>query len=298
MQSRYLTANDGYQIEVFTWPNDEAKAWVHILHGMAEHASRYDEFAQALVAAGYAVIAHNHRGHGNSPSAQIGLYAENDGWNKVLEDIDVVRNSIEGHLPYIMFAHSMGTFITQAYLITQPKAIQGLILSGSNIQPLPLLKAGKMVAHLERWRKGALATSPLLQFLSFGSFNNAFKPNRTDFDWLSRDNKQVDKYIADPLCGFDCNVQLWIDLFNGLIAVYGKGAIERIQQDLPILIFGGDKDPVGEMGKGLPKLAKRYQQAGQANVELKLYENGRHEMLNETNKQDVINDVIQWLNKQ
>ncbi len=295
MQSRYLTAEDGYQIEVFTWPNEHAKAWVHILHGMAEHASRYDEFAQALVQAGYAVIAHNHRGHGNSPTAQIGLYAEQDGWNKVLNDIDVVRNSITDDLPYIMFAHSMGTFITQAYLINQPKPIQGLILSGSNLQPLPLVKAGKVVAKIERWRKGALAPSPILQFLSFGSFNNAFKPNRTDFDWLSRDEQQVDKYINDPLCGFDCHTQLWIDLFNGLIHVYDKGSIERIQSNLPILIFGGDKDPVGEMGKGLPKLAKRYEQAGQSNVTLKLYKDGRHEMLNETNKQEVISDVLHWL---
>lgn len=297
MQSHYLTADDGYQIEVFTWPNEQAKAWIHILHGMAEHISRYDEFAQALVKAGYAVIAHNHRGHGSSPSTQIGLFAEQDGWNKVVNDIDVVRNSIPEELPYIMFAHSMGTFITQAYLINQPKPIQGLILSGSNLQPLPLVKAGKLVAKMEKWRKGALTPSPILQFLSFGSFNNAFKPNRTDFDWLSRDEQQVDQYISDPLCGFDCHIQLWIDLFNGLNNVYSKGSIERIQSDLPILIFGGDKDPVGEMGKGLPKLAKRYKQSGQGNVTLKLYENGRHEMLNETNKHEVISDVVHWLSQ-
>ena len=206
MDTHFITAQDGYQIEVITWPNSQAKAWVHILHGMAEHASRYDEFAQQLVKAGYAVIAHNHRGHGASPTVTSGLYAEQDGWQSVLHDIDTVRNSLPHDLPYFMFAHSMGTFIGQAYLATKPKRINGLILSGSNIQPSFLLKAGRVVAKLEGLRKGTLNTSSVLQFLSFGSFNKSFKPNRTDFDWLSRDQQHVDKYISDPLCGFDCSI--------------------------------------------------------------------------------------------
>lgn len=296
MDTRLISADDGHQIEVLIWPNPQAKAWVHILHGMAEHVSRYDEFAQHLVKAGFAVIAHNHRGHGNSPSTTLGIYADTDGWQKLLSDIDCVRGEIPDDKPYIMFAHSMGTFITQAYLATQPKAIDGLILSGSNIQPSMLLKAGRVVAQLERMRKGAANTSGLLQFLSFGSFNNAFKPNRTGFDWLSRDNQQVDKYIADPLCGFDCKIQLWLDMFAGLIDLYGNKTYQRIQKNLPILLFGGDKDPVGEMGKGVPKLANAYEKSGQTDVMCKLYENGRHEMLNETNREEVYTDVANWLN--
>ena len=155
-----------------------------------------------------------------------------------------------------------------------------------------------LVAKLERLRVGQLGTSKLINFLSFGSFNQAFKPNRTEFDWLSRDNTQVDKYINDPLCGFDCSTGLWCDLFSGLIDVYGKNSFKRLQKDLPVYIFGGDKDPVGLMGKGLPKLAKAYEQAGQKNVQLKLYPDGRHEMLNETNKQEVMEDVINWLDHQ
>lgn len=298
MDTRLITSKDGHQIEVLTWPNPQAKAWVHLLHGMAEHVSRYDEFANHLVDAGFAVVAHNHRGHGASPSTTIGLYAEQDGWQKVLQDIDTVRDDIPTDIPYFMFAHSMGTFITQAYLATQPKPIDGLILSGSNIQPSPLLKAGRVVANIERLRKGAMNSSGLLQFLSFGSFNNAFKPNRTEFDWLSRDDTQVDKYIADPLCGFDCKIQLWLDMFAGLIDLYGNKTYRKIQKDLPILLFGGDKDPVGEMGKGVPKLAKAYETSGQNNVTCKLYENGRHEMLNEINRKEVYCDVVNWLDLQ
>lgn len=296
MDTQFLSADDGYQIEVITWPNPQAKAWVHILHGMSEHAHRYDQFAKELVKSGYAVIAHNHRGHGSSPSVKLGLYAEQDGWGKVLQDIDVVRNHISADLPYFMFAHSMGTFITQSYLATKPNTIDGLILSGSNIQPSLLLKAGLMVAKLERLRKGPLNTSALLQFLSFGSFNNAFKPNRTEFDWLSRDNQKVDDYIHDPLCGFDCSIQLWIDMFTGLIDLYGNQTYKRIQKDLPILLLGGDKDPVGAMGKGIPKLVKAYKAAGQTNIDYQLYNEGRHEMLNEVNRQEVFDDIIRWLN--
>lgn len=297
METRFITAKDNYQLEVLTWPNKHAKAWVHILHGMAEHASRYDDFARFLVSCGYSVIAHNHRGHGSSPTCEIGLYADADGWEKVQQDIDVIRDTIKDDKPYFMFAHSMGTFITQAYLAKQPKHISGLILSGSNIQPTPLLKAGRMVAKLEKMRLGHNNNSALLQFLSFGSFNKAFKPNRTDFDWLSKDEAQVDAYINDPLCGFDCSVQLWLDLFSGLIDLYGNKSFAQIQNDLPILIFGGDKDPVGEMGKGLPKLANAYKKAGQNRVELKLYENGRHEMLNEVNRNTVYKDVSTWLDR-
>lgn len=298
MDTHLITSEDGHQIEVLTWPNPQAKAWVHLLHGMAEHASRYDEFAKHLVEAGFAVIAHNHRGHGSSPSTTIGLYAEQDGWQKVLLDIDTVRTSIPTDKPYFMFAHSMGSFIAQSYLASQPKPIDGLVLSGSNIQPSLLLKAGRVVASIERLRKGAMNTSSLLQFLSFGSFNNAFKPNRTEFDWLSRDDTQVDKYIADPLCGFDCKIQLWLDMFAGLIDLYGNKTYRKIQKDLPILLFGGDKDPVGEMGKGVPKLAKAYEKSGQNNVTCKLYKDGRHEMLNEINRKEVYSDVASWLDLQ
>jgi len=298
METRFITAQDGHQIEVITWPNTQAKAWVHILHGMSEHAARYNEFAQYLVEAGYAVIAHNHRGHGSSPTTEMGLYAEQDGWQKVLDDIDVVRNTLADEQAYFMFAHSMGSFIAQSYLSRKPKPIDGLILSGSNIQPSPLLKAGRLVAKLERLRKGPMETSALLQFLSFGSFNNAFKPTRTEFDWLSRDEQHVDQYIKDPLCGFNCRIQLWIDMFSGLIDLYGKKTFQNIQKELPILLFGGDKDPVGEMGKGVPKLAKAYEASGQNKVNCKLYKNGRHEMLNESNREAVYQDVVNWLDKQ
>ena len=299
MIEKIIFAKDGHQIQAYIWPNHEAKAWVHINHGMAEHAKRYHHFAQQLVMAGYAVVAHNHRGHGESKTTQLGSYAKDLGWEKVLEDLEVVRDeACDATLRYYLFGHSMGSFIVQSYLANCTRKIDGLVLSGSNLQPVLLSKAGKFVAKIERNRLGPNKSSGLLQFLSFGTFNQAFKPNRTEFDWLSRDNQQVDRYISDPLCGFPCSTGLWHDFLSALAQLYSKGTLENVQSNLPILIMGGSQDPVGMMGKGLPKLAKAYNKAGQRQVSLKVYEQGRHEMLNESNQPEVIKDLIGWFDHQ
>jgi alpha-beta hydrolase superfamily lysophospholipase len=296
MIESYIDAPDGHKIQTYVWPADDAKAWVHINHGMAEHASRYERLAKALNQEGYSVVAHNHRGHGTSPTTHLGHYADQQGWNKVLSDIDAVRDSAcTADLPYYLMGHSMGSFIIQSYMVSTERKIDGLILSGSNYQAAGLAKAGLAVAKLERWRLGADKPSKLLQFVSFGSFNKAFKPNRTEFDWLSKDHSEVDKYINDPLCGFECTTQLWIDMLSGLIELFTPASFSKIQKNLPIYIFGGEKDPVGEKGKGLPKLVSAYQKSGQENVTMKLYESGRHEMLNESNKEDVIQGVVDWI---
>lgn len=296
MIEKLLNCQDGHKIQVYIWPNEKAKAWVHINHGMAEHAKRYDHFAQQLVKAGYAVVAHNHRGHGTSETTNLGSYAKDNGWQKVLGDLNVVRDEIcKNELPYYLFGHSMGSFIVQSYLSHFSREIDGVILSGSNLQPVLLSKAGKFVAKIERRRLGANNSSRLLQFLSFGSFNQTFKPNRTEYDWLSRDDSQVDSYVSDPLCGFACSTGLWHDFLSALADLFKNGAIEKIQNNLPIFILGGSQDPVGMMGKGLPKLASTYKASGQKEVTLKLYQKGRHEMLNETNQSEVYSDIINWL---
>lgn len=296
MIEQELVAKDNHKIQVYIWQNEQAKAWFHINHGMAEHALRYHNFAQKLVEEGYAVVAHNHRGHGTSATTQLGCFNKQDNWQKVLSDIDDVRDAIcTQEIPYYLFGHSMGSFIVQSYLCNSTRHIDALILSASNLQPVILSRAGRFIAKIEKIRKGENKSSALLQFLSFGTFNQTFKPNRTEYDWLSRDQSQVDKYIADPLCGFDCSTGLWHNFLTSLVDLFKKGSLEKIQGDLPILIFGGTKDPVGMMGKGLPKLACAYKQAGQKKVTLTMYENGRHEMLNETNHQQVSTDIINWL---
>ena len=302
MIEQTIQAHDGHEIQTYIWPNEQAKAWVHIFHGMAEHAKRYNTFAQELVAEGYAVVAHNHRGHGTSKTTILGQFANQNGWQKVLEDLETVRAIVcdkadNKTLPYYIFGHSMGSFIAQSYLTGEARHIDGVILSASNQQNVFMSQAGKQVANIEALRLSAEEPSKLLQFLSFGSFNNNFKPTRTEYDWLSRDKNEVDKYVADSLCGFSCSISLWQDFLDALATLFKKGTLNRIQNNLPILIMGGDQDPVGLMGKGLPKLAQSYQTAGQQNVSLKLYAGARHELLNESNRDQVVTDTLHWLNK-
>jgi alpha-beta hydrolase superfamily lysophospholipase len=298
-QIQTVKAKDGHAIEVYVWPNEKAKAWVHINHGMAEHALRYKDFALELVAAGYAVVAHNHRGHGSVEQTRLGCLLANESWSNVLSDIDAVRDAIcPATTPYYLFGHSMGSFIVQSYLTHTQAHVDGVILSASNLQSQALSRAGKWVASIEKLRLGADKSSALLQFLSFGSFNKPFKPARTEFDWLSRDKAQVDKYIADPLCGFACSTGFWREFLKSLIVLFTTNVLAQIQADLPMLMIGGTDDPVGMMGKGLPKLANAYQQLGQSKVSLSLYPSARHELLNETNHQQVKQDIITWLSAQ
>lgn len=295
MYEQKIRARDGHIIHVYIWQNEHAKAWIHINHGMSEHALRYHDFALALVAAGYSVVAHNHRGHGSEKEIQLGCFKPNESWQSLLNDIDDVRNAICDKPGYYLFGHSMGSFIVQSYLIQNQSLIDGVILSGSNLQARAMSLAGYWLARFEKIRVGNDNSSSVLQFLSFGSFNTHFKPIRTEFDWLSRDTRQVDQYIADPLCGFACSTNFWCEFLASLAQLFAGGSLNKLANQVPLLIMGGTDDPVGLMGKGLPKLANAYKQAGQTKVTLIMYDAARHEILNETNHQQVKHDIIGWL---
>lgn len=293
-----ITTKDGRQIQVNSWICPNAKAYIHLCHGMAEHIDRYAEFAQYLYEQGYNVICHNHRGHGNNEI--LGHYANQEGWLKTIQDIvDVQEQTIEDKdLPLFLFAHSMGSFIAQGYAIRHGKRLAGLILSGTNYQHPFMYHAGRIVAKFENRRLKEGEPSLFMDKLSFASFNSHFKPSRTDFDWLSRDPEQVDKYIADPLCGFPCSAETWQQLLSGLIEISQKNQLEKIPHALPMYLFGGEKDPVGRMGKGIPALEQKLRQTGHDKVTSKLYKEGRHEMLNETCKHEVYQDVAGWIDQQ
>lgn len=298
-----LPSQDGHSIFIRIWQpsQGEIKGIIKIAHGMAEHSGRYSELANYLVTAGYAVIAHDHRGHGQSIQQGLaGHYGDNNGWDLVISDMGAVSQFARTEFPeapLFELGHSMGSFILQQYLIREQPMIAGIILSGSNYSSPFKYLAARPVAQLECKRQGKHGHSPLIRHLSFGSFNNRFKPARTQFDWLSRDPEQVDAYIQDPLCGFDCTNQLWLDLLGGLTEISRPQALRRIP-DVPIFILGGSLDPVGQQGQGLKKLAKVLQATGHRSVELKLYPEGRHEMFNETNRQEVFCDLHHWLDRQ
>ncbi|WP_421548572.1 alpha/beta hydrolase [Pseudomonas sp. QD4] len=297
----WLTASDHSRLFVNLWlPERPLKALILLAHGMAEHSARYERLATALCAEGYGVYAPDLRGHGKTAEQGVlGHYADQDGWNKVVGDLASLQQHIgqlHPELPIILLGHSMGSYIVQAYLLHHSASLHGAILSGSNFQPVALYRAARLIARFERWRQGGQGRSALIDWLSFGSFNKAFKPNRTAFDWLSRDPAEVDKYVADPLCGYRCSNQLWIDLLGGLQQISKASNLAQIDPGLPLLVMGGECDPVSN-GTRLTDLADALRAAGNQCLQLTLYPEARHELFNETNRDEVTADLLAWLDQ-
>jgi alpha-beta hydrolase superfamily lysophospholipase len=295
-----FTAEDGHELYVHAWlPQGEPKAVVQIVHGMAEHAARYEALALALNAKGIAVYGNDHRGHGRSlaPGQILGHMAHSRSFDRSVRDVEKLAEHLRAEHPgkkLVLLGHSMGSFYVQRLLYTCPDLIDVAVLSATSGKPPPIATAGRGVARLERMRAGKDRPSGLLQALSFGDFNKKFAPNRTDFDWLSHDEAEVDKYIADPFCGFAVSTQTWVDLLDATSTLTEPANVGIIPKDLPIYIFGGTRDAVGEMGKGVDKLVRAYRAAG-LNFDVRMYEDGRHEMMHESNRAEVIADCVTWI---
>jgi alpha-beta hydrolase superfamily lysophospholipase len=287
---------------VHRWePAGPPRAVVQIAHGMAEHGGRYERAAAQLNAAGYAVYVADHRGHGRTAvtPGDLGYFADHNGWLRAVDDLYAVRRRIaQDHpeLPVILLGHSMGSLMAQQYLFSHGDSIAGAVLSSTGGGTGLLAHAGAAAAALERLRLGPRGRSPILQTLTFGAYNNRFKPNRTEYDWLSRDPVEVDKYVADPLCGFALTTQGWADVFSGVANIERMDNIRRVPPGLPIYLFSGDQDPVGRETRGVLWLIEKYRKVGVKDVQHRFYPGGRHEMLNETNRDDVVQDLIAWLN--
>jgi alpha-beta hydrolase superfamily lysophospholipase len=298
-QAFWLNCTDATPLHVNRWYSQQPpKAVLMIAHGMAEHSGRYGRLAEALVEVGFEVYAHDQRGHGKTAEhGLLGLYAEENGWSLVVADLAQLNHHIRQQhpkTPIFLLGHSMGSYIAQAYLMQHSSSLQGAILSGSNYQPVALYRVAQLLARFERWRQGPQGRSALLEFATFGSFNKRFKPNRSTFDWLSRDPVEVDKYVNDPLCGFRCVNQLWIDLFGGLQQITPVDNLAQIDNQLPLLVIGGACDPVSD-GKRQRDLAEALRSAGNQQVQLQLYPEARHELLNESNRDEVTAFIIDWL---
>lgn len=294
---------DGLDIHAFKWLPDEdrdVRAVVQIAHGMAEHAARYEGFAGRLCDAGFAVYANDHRGHGRTAGslANVGYFADRNGWRLVVDDLGqlmgLAKDNHPGR-PVFLLGHSMGSVLVRAFTFDHGDEIRGAILSGTVGDPGFLGKIGLVAAKLISKFKGRRYPSPLLTKLSFQEFNKPFKPNRTEFDWLSRDEAEVDKYVADPFCGGVFSAGFWVDFLGGLNTLLDPKRVNRIPKDLPILLFSGDQDPCGNNTIGVKQVCDSYVKAGLTDVTCKFYEGGRHEMLNEVNREEVYADVIAWM---
>lgn len=281
-------------------PDGEPKAIVQIAHGIAEHIERYGEFMEFLAGNGYIVVANDHLGHGKSINGpeDLGFFAARDGWNYVLRDMEKLHDrTAKEHpgLPYVMFGHSMGSFLTRTYLIKYPGKYDAAILSGTGHQAKAMVLGGYAMASAAVKLYGPRKIGEKLNGIAFGAYNKGFENPRTAFDWLTRVDAEVDKYIADPLCGFVATVSLFRDMMGGIKFITDQKNINTMSRTQPVYFMSGDCDPVGDNGKGVERAYKAFCDAGLHDVMIRLYPGGRHEMLNEVNKYDVYQDILAWL---
>jgi alpha-beta hydrolase superfamily lysophospholipase len=292
-----LPTQDDHDIFLRTWePSESPVGIIQVLHGLGEHGDRYERFARLANARGLVVGCHDHRGHGRH-AATAGFFAASNGWQRVVDDALRVNEHLRDaypQLPLSLLGHSMGSYVAQDFAMHYGARIDALILSASTRAPRALTAAGHLLARIECWRLGSRFESALLDKLGFGDLNKPFEPGRTEYDWLSRDDAEVDAYIADPLCGGPYTAGLWRDLTAALFRIAAEDNIARVPSDLPILITGGADDAVGG-DKGMGDLTLYYAQTGHQRLQTKIYPGGRHEMLNETNRDAVSADWLDWI---
>lgn len=297
-EKRFPSATGLCDIRYRMWVPEDPHAALQITHGMAEHIDRYDEFASFLAENGVLVYGNDIASHGKSIADGMpkGYFGEKDGLNSIVQDMRTMRELVKKDypaIPFILFGHSMGSFLARVYAGRTGDDFEAFIFSGTG-GANPMVAIGKLIAKREIKKTGGKEPSQFLYNMSFGSYNKAFKPNRTTCDWLSRDEAKVDAYVADENCGFPFTAYAMYDLFSGLTEISNEKWAKRVPKR-PILVFSGAMDPVGNNGKGVKQVHRWLVKTGHE-AELKLYEGGRHEMLNEINRKEVYGDVLLFIN--
>ena len=298
----YFDSLGGGKIHGCRWtPDGEVKAIVQFVHGIAEYAQRYDDFATYLNSKGILVVAEDHMGHGKSicEETPIGCFA--GGWHTAVKDTyRLLKNTMEEFpgVPYILFGHSMGSFMARTILAKYPDSgITAAILCGTAWMPGAVIGAGKTVATLVCKKNGEQKPSQLLQSIMFGGYNKKIEHVRTSCDWLTRDQRIVDDYVADPLCGFTPSAGLVRAMMDGLQYIQDGKNLDAMKKDLPVYFIAGGDDPVGGYGAGVRQAADEFKKHGMEHLDVKIYPLCRHEIHNEINRQEVYDDVFSWIEK-
>ena len=298
-----FTASDGEQICYYKWDHAEGvplRGAVQIAHGIGEHAARYDAIAKRLTKDGFVVYANDHRAHGKTAEIKrlYGHYDGDDYFEDALDDMHTLAKLMRAENPntkFILFGHSMGSLLSRKYAVHYGEGIDALILSGTASFIKGLGHFGLVATKAVTAINGRVKGNETLRAMFFDEFNNKFKPNRTKLDWLSRDDAAVDLFEADPYRIENFSLGVFADIISNSRTINKDEAFMKVPNAIPILIFSGDKDPVGEMGKGVKKVVKKFKKHGNKDLTFHLYEEGRHEMLNEINSQEVEQDIIDWL---
>lgn len=273
---------------------------LQIVHGMAEYIERYEEFAEYLTDRGVMVTGEDHLGHGKSVAEgePFGYFCEQDPATVVVRDVHRLKKMTQElypAVPYVILGHSMGSFILRNYLCRYGTGIAGAVIMGTGMQSPGLIRISKLAAAAQRLFCGDRHVSRLLDKAAFGSYNKRIENPGTSFDWLSRSGESVERYMADPLCGFTFTVNGFRTLFELISRTQKRGNLEKVPKTLPLLMISGTADPVGDYGEGVRRAHKSLKAAGVQDISLKLYSDSRHELLNETNKSVVMQDIYDWL---
>lgn len=298
----YPSADGKSTIQAREWlPEGSPRGVVQIIHGISEHMGRYDHVARFLNENGFLVCGEDHLGHGRTVSdGRYGYFAARDGWDFVVRDIRCLRE-IEGEkypgIPYFLMGHSMGSFLARTYLIRWPGTVDGAVLSGTGQEAAPLVAFGRGASNLLCALCGPEHVSGLIYRLSLGSYSRPFRRDGGTGSWLSQDPEMVESNRRDPLCSFRPTVSMFRDMMEGLEFIGSGSNLAKMDPETPIYFFSGDRDPVGSMGKGVRKVEEMFRRAGCRDVTVRLYPGGRHEMLNEINRSEVLEDLLAWLEK-
>ena len=289
----------GAQLNVLVClPEGRPRAVLQMTHGMVEYIGRYEELARFLAGQGIAAVGHDHLGHGGTAATKedYGYFGRPDGNRLLLDDIFAVTRwakalpALAG-LPWFLLGHSMGSFYARQYLCEHGGELSGAILMGTGWQPRAAALAGRALCHLLAAFKGWHYRSKLVDGMAFGSYNRSFAPARTSKDWLNRDGREVDRYLADERCSFRFTLNGYDSLFTGLARLCDRRLLAQAPKDLPLLFLSGADDPVGSRGKGVERAAQSLRDAGVRHIAVKLYPAARHELLLELNRQEVFADI-------
>ncbi len=298
METSYVTSKDNTSLYLYRYTNERTpKLIFQFAHGMGEHAGRYQDFFNYLLERDIFIFAHDHRGHGKTAEKNgvLGHYDDHDGFEKAVTDLKLVNDMIHAQYPdtpVVMMGHSMGSFLVRRFIERYPSECDAVILSGTGYHQGFTGKLGQLVSLIETKLFSKTHRSKLLDALSFGQYQKHFKDRGS---WLSRDEAAVADYDQDPLSGYIATSQFYHDLLTGIERLHNQTEVSKINKNLPILLISGDDDPVGDFSNGVKKVAADYKRAGIASVDTIFYPGGRHEMLFETNKDEVTADIYQWL---
>lgn len=281
-------------------PDGEIKAILQISHGMLEHMGRYDEFATYLAHKGILVAGNDHLGHGYSLQSEEdrGYFCRDNGNEAVIKDMHALYKILTNEyrdVPYFFLGHSMGSFLLRQYITIYKDNLNGAIIMGTGNQPYALLKSGIVVTKLIALFKGWRYRSAFVDKLAIGNNNKKFEPARTRADWLSKDEVKVDQYIADKKIDFVFTLNAYYNMFKGMESLYSKSNPYNMNKDLPVIFMSGANDPIGNFSKDVKKVYEDFKAIGMKNIDIKIYDDDRHEILNETDRGAVYRDIEKWI---